>query len=288
MSKKRLGKGLGALLPNDEAEVPKDIQTRIIEIDIDKIEPNPYQPRKEFDSDLLKELSESIKTHGVIQPVSVRRINNSYQLVAGERRLRASLIAELSTIPAIEMDLDDKQMMEYALIENIQRDDLNPIEEARAYKKLIEQFKLTQEELSNRVSKSRSAIANTIRLLNLPVEIQDSVSRETISMGHARALLALSTEEHMLKVWIKCIDEEFTVRQLEGYIKLLKVSENIKKSENENSVESTEKFLLIEQKLKDKLGTNVKINKKRKKSSITIECSGHDELQRIIDLLEKI
>ncbi|MCG8643695.1 MAG: ParB/RepB/Spo0J family partition protein, partial [Desulfobacterales bacterium] len=166
MSKKRLGKGLDALLPNDNIVIDSN-QSKIIEISIDDIEPNPYQPRKEFDQEQLIELSQSIKEHGLIQPISVKKIGSKYQLIAGERRLRASKIANLKTISAIVKDYDEKQMMEIALIENIQREDLNPIEEAIAYAKLIEQFNLTQEEVSARVSKSRSAIANTIRLLNL-------------------------------------------------------------------------------------------------------------------------
>ncbi|MCK4259422.1 MAG: ParB/RepB/Spo0J family partition protein [Halanaerobiales bacterium] len=289
MSKKRLGKGLGALLPNDDATVaPQDSQSRVIEINIDQIEANPYQPRKQFDSELLKELSESIKKHGLIQPISVRKIEKGFQLITGERRLRASKIAGLSTISAIEMDLNDKQMMEYALIENIQRDDLNPIEEAIAYKKLMKLFGLTQEEVSNCVSKSRSSIANTIRLLNLPNEIQDSVSRETISMGHARALLGLIDKDEMLKVWQKCINEELTVRQLEGYIKILKLDKQSKNKIKETEEEPNEEVLVIEKKLKERLGSKVTISTNRKNSSITIECFDKNRLKKLIQILEKI
>ncbi|AZR74296.1 hypothetical protein BBF96_13320 [Anoxybacter fermentans] len=287
MSKKRLGKGLGALLPNDELKKDaSESKQNVIEINVADIEPNPYQPRKEFDPELLKELSDSIKEHGVIQPISVRRVGNKYQLVAGERRLRATKMANLKTIPAIEKDIDDKQMMEIALIENLQREDLSPIEEAMAYKQLIEQFGLTQEEVSQKVSKSRSAIANTIRLLNLPKKIQDYVSRETLSMGHARALLGLSNEEEMLKVCEICLKQGFTVRQLEEYIKTLKNKKD-KEREKRKDKKKDPEVIAIENRLKDKFGVHVRIDETKNRKAITIECKTEEELRRVIEILER-
>lgn len=289
MSKKRLGKGLGALLPNDEpTTVMNDVTANIIELSVEKVEPNPFQPRREFDEELLKELRDSILEFGVLQPITVRKVNNIYQLVAGERRLRATIMAGLNTIPAIEKDVDDKQMMELALIENLQREDLNPIEEAVAYKKLMDHFQLTQEEVAKRVSKSRSAIANTIRLLNLPEEIQMLVSRETITMGHARALLSLADEEEMLRVCTKCIKEEMTVRQLEEYIKFLKPSSEKKLQKEKKHEKKNADVKFVEDVLRRKLGTIVKIDATEKKSKITIECSGLDELNRIVQMLKEV
>ncbi len=282
MSKKRLGKGLGALLPDDEPiNVVNDNCTKVVEVDIDEIEPNPFQPRRQFDENQLKELSESIKENGIIQPISVRKIGDKYQLVAGERRLRASKLAQLTTIPAIEKNIDDRQMMELALIENLQREDLNPIEEALAYQQLIEQFNLTQEEVAKRIGKSRAAVANMIRLLNLPTLIQEYVSRETIYMGHARALLGLDTEKEMLKVCEKCISEKMSVRQLEDYINFLKKKDNSRKKKRD-------KDPLLEQlrnNLEDKFGTRVKFGETKNNKTITIECKSNDDFQRVLDIL---
>lgn len=289
MNKKRLGKGLGALLPADgAANESVDTHLRINELTIDEIEPNPYQPRREFDQDALTELAQSIKEHGVIQPISVRRVQNQYQLVAGERRLRAAKLAGLSTIPAVEKEYDDQKMMEIALIENIQREDLNPIEEALAYKSLMDQFGLTQEDVSNKVGKSRSAIANTIRLLHLPQEIQEYVSRETLSMGHARSLLGLSTEEEMLEVCATCIQQGMTVRQLEEYIKFLKSERLNNKTKNDQRNKVKDPIVLgAQSKLKDWLGARVKIDANDKKAKITIECTGIEDLHRVLKILEE-
>lgn len=287
MSKKRLGKGLGALLPADEVTVEAaDLNLRVIDVNVDEVEPNPFQPRKEFDPEQLQELCDSIKEHGVIQPISVRKVNNKYQLVAGERRLRASKLAGLTTVPAVEKEYDDRQMMEIALIENIQREDLNPMEEAFAYKSLMDQFELTQEEVSNRVSKSRSAIANTLRLLNLPELIQEYVSRETISMGHARALLGLANEQEMLEICAKSISEGFTVRQLEDYIKDVKTKRKQEK-DKKPILEKNESLLIQEERLKEWLGAKVKIEANDKRSRILIECNNPDDLQRVIKLIEE-
>ena len=289
MTKKRLGKGLGALLPGDEiiVETP-EIQSKIVEILIDDIEPNPYQPRREFNEEQLKELSESIKEHGIIQPINIRKIDDKYQLVAGERRLRAAKMAGLTYIPCIESEYDEQKMMEIALIENIQREDLNPMEEALAYKNLMEQFGLTQEDVSNRVSKSRSAIANTIRLLNLPLEIQEYVSRETISMGHARALLSLVETEEILRVCNKTITENLTVRQLEEYIKELKNRKNVEAKKVEKLIDKKDdEIISAEQRMKRILGRPVKIEATDKRTRITIDCQDFEDLQKMIKVLEE-
>lgn len=290
MSKNRLGKGLGALLPSDEPTVDtNDNGANVLELNIEDIEPNPYQPRREFDQDLLKELSLSIKEFGLIQPISVRKINDTYQLVAGERRLRAATMAGLATIPAIEKDVDDKQLMEPALIENLQREDLNPIEEALAYKKLMDRFQLTQEEVANRVSKSRSAIANTIRLLNLPDEIQEYVSRETISMGHARALLGLNEEDEMLPACEKCIREEMNVRQLEDYIKFLKGNRDRQNKNTEKDKVVGKKaadVVQLEERLTTIFQSTVKIDDKKRR--VTIECRNLEELNDVLAKLQRV
>ena len=283
MSKKRLGKGLDALLPNDNIVIDSN-QSKIIEISIDDIEPNPYQPRKEFDQEQLIELSQSIKEHGLSQPISVKKIGSKYQLIAGERRLRASKIANLKTISAIVKDYDEKQMMEIALIENIQREDLNPIEEAIAYAKLIEQFNLTQEEVSARVSKSRSAIANTIRLLNLPKIIQEYVSRETLSMGHARALLGLNDQEKMIKISEKVIKENFSVRQLEEYIKTIKKNKKAAKH-TEKRKKNDGEVQMLEQKIKRNFGVTVKLAKDKNAHRLTIDCKNSEDFDKLIKLL---
>lgn len=282
MSKKRLGKGLGALLPDDGPTNDENDHAQVKQLTIEHIEPNPYQPRKEFDQKLLKELSESIKEHGVIQPISVRRFGKKYQLVAGERRLRASKLANLSTIPAIEKEIDDKQLMEMALIENLQREDLNPIEEALAYKQLMEQFRLTQEDVAKRIGKNRATIANIVRLLKLPQKIQEHVSRGTFSMGHARALLSLDNEKQMFKVYQKSLDDDLTVRQLEEYIKIFKkkdAPQNIDKDKKDPFTERLEKSLTT------KFGTSVRIGKRKNSRTITIECKNNQDFQRVIEIL---
>lgn len=289
MNKKRLGRGLGALLPSDEINIEgSDVQSKIVEINIEDIEPNPYQPRKEFNLEQLQELSDSIKEHGIIQPINIRKFDNKYQLVAGERRLRAAKLAGLTTIPAIESEYDEQKMMEIALIENIQREDLNPMEEALAYRNLMDQFGLTQEDVSNRVSKSRSAIANTIRLLNLPQEIQDYVSRETISNGHARALLSLGEEEEMLRVCNKVICDNLTVRQLEEYIKEVKNKKENEQQKTDKLVENKdEEVLAAEARMKNIFGRPVKIEANDRRTRITIDCQDFEDLQKVIKLLEE-
>ena len=223
----RLGKGLSSIFGQDVSKVLDDIQNGDMEVErqeqskipVDEIRPNPYQPRKVFNDEALKELSSSIKQHGVFTPILVKKSIQGYDLIAGERRLRASKLAGLKDIPAIIVDFDDQEMMEIALLENIQREDLNVIEEAKAYEKLIQRLGYTQEQLAHRVGKSREHITNLLRLLKLPEDVQEYVVSKQLSMGHVRALLGLKTEANMRKVAKQAIDQGLSVRKVEQIVK---------------------------------------------------------------------
>ncbi|HHV28537.1 ParB/RepB/Spo0J family partition protein [Acetivibrio mesophilus] len=287
MSKKGLGKGLGALISGAGEE--EKVDTGVIEVKINDIEPSFDQPRKNFDTDKLEQLAESIKKHGVVQPIIVRRENDTYKIVAGERRWRAARIAGLTTIPVVEKDLTDKQVMEIALIENIQREDLNPIEEAEAYHKLLNEFKMTQEDLSNSIGKSRSAIANTIRLLGLTQKVKEKLIEGIITSGHARALLSIDDKELQEKICDEVIDKNLTVRQVEFLVKKCLADGNSKENKsnkNENIIK--EEYLKIEENLQNIFGTKVKLINKNKKGKIMIEYYSDDELDRLIELLGSI
>lgn len=281
MSKRGLGKGLKALLSES-----MDQDNGMVEVRTQEIQPNPYQPRRFFSEESLAELAFSIKEHGVIQPVIVIQRDGQYFLVAGERRWRAAQKLELKTIPAIVKSFSDKELMEIALIENLQREDLNPLDTALAYRRLLEEFALTQEELGERVGKSRVAVTNTLRILNLPSEIQEYVSRGTISAGHAKALLGLKQEANQLQLAKKIVKEGLSVRQTEDLVKnwdkifsteLKKVQ---KKEKNLDIIE-------VEEKLKCFLGTKVEINYGRKKGKIQIEYYSPEDLERILECLLK-
>ena len=276
---KRLGKGLDALIsevdPSDQA---------VEQIPIKECRTNPYQPRKTFDADAIEELKVSIIEYGIIQPLIVRRSIKGYEIVAGERRFRAAKEAGLTEVPAIVKDFDDKQMMEVALLENLQREDLTVIEEALAYKNLIEQLSLTQEELSNKLGKSRSHIANTMRLLSLPEEVIVYISNGELSMGHGRALLGLKDETKMIPLVVKIRSNNLNVRQVEKLISEL----NEKKSKQKPKKQPKDIFLTeTEDKLRDILGTNVNIQKSKQKGNIEIEFYSNDELDRFIQMLER-
>ena len=223
----RLGKGLSSIFGQDVSKVLDDIQNGDMEVErqeqskipVDEIRPNPYQPRKVFNDEALKELSSSIKQHGVFTPILVKKSIQGYDLIAGERRLRASKLAGLKDIPAIIVDFDDQEMMEIALLENIQREDLNVIEEAKAYEKLIQRLGYTQEQLAHRVGKSREHITNLLRLLKLPEDVQEYVVSKQLSMGHVRALLGLKTEANMRKVAKQAINQGLSVRKVEQIVK---------------------------------------------------------------------
>lgn len=279
---KRLGRGLDALFPS--LEITED--EKIIQINLTEIRPNPYQPRKEFAADAIEELKQSILEHGVIQPIIVKKSIKGYEIVAGERRFRASKEANLKTIPAVVKDLTENQVMEIALIENIQREDLNAIEVAIAYHKLMDRFKLTQDELAQKVGKSRPHVANILRLLQLPENVQEYVSRGTLSMGHARALLGIKDRKKLLLLAKKCIDEGLSVRQLELTIqKLENVSRETKKIKAKNPADVF--ITRYEDRLKSSLGTSVKIKKGEKKGKIEIDFFSDEDLERIIELLNR-
>ena len=281
MNKKRLGKGLDALLSKSQGEKREH---EIKDINVEKIKPNPFQPRNRFTNDALEELSKSIANKGVLQPVTVREVQyENFELVTGERRWRAAKKAGLNTIPAIIRDFKDEEMMEVALIENLQREDLNPIEEAHAYKKMIDELEITQQEVAKRVSKSRSTVANTLRLLNLPPSVQEIVSRETISMGHARALLPLDNKKQT-ETAKKIVEEDLSVRKTEELVKKLTEKDNKNKKKKTNN-ELSPKWIKAREQLAEKLGLDVKIKDKVSKKVITINCRDYKEMEDILNKL---
>lgn len=279
-----LGRGLGALIPQlDEEEIQ-----RAQEVNVKEIQPNPFQPRKEFNQESLNELANSIKEHGIIQPLLVRKINSGYQLIAGERRWRAAQSIGLKTVPVVVREMHDQQMMEIALVENLQRSDLNPIEEAEAYQGLMETFHLTQEEVAQKVGKSRPAVANILRLLQLPEEIRKLVISGTISMGHARALLSLNDRNQQREACKTIIEKELSVRETEELIRnLLKpsVPRETEKKKKEDSIKKNPHWLAIEDELKQVFGTKININASGSKGKIEIEFYSSEELERVLEIL---
>lgn len=280
MSKQPLGRGLSALIPE---AAKKQTAERIVSIPVTDISPSPYQPRVQMNSELLEELSASIKEKGVVQPIIVRSLgNDKYEVVAGERRLRACKLAGLQEIPAIIKEVNDVEAMEIAITENIQREDLNSIELARAYYALMNQFNLTQEQLAQAVGKSRSAVANIMRLLQLPQEIQENVLAGKITMGHARALLALEKESLQISLCKKIIEMELSVRQTEKMVQKLLSQPKPNKTKKLLNVEMS----AIENRLRTILATQVKIRQSGKKGKIEIEFYSTDDLDRITGILE--
>ncbi len=282
MAKGGLGKGLSALLPGAGG---KDQGMMVREIPLEDIDPSPFQPRERFDDDALDELAASIKVHGVLEPIILRSKGKRYEIIAGERRYKASRLAGLKTIPAIVKNYNDLKTMEIALVENLQREDLNPLEQARTFMKLIKEFKLTQEELARRTGKSRSAITNTIRLLNLPVEIQNYILEGKITQGHARALLSLQDPKLQKKIAKKIIDEGLSVRETEALVrekvKEKKEGKPLKPSQMKGFVKN---YKTLEKALQDILVTKVKISHNGKRGIIQIRFSTDDDLKRILEL----
>lgn len=275
--KKGLGKGLGALIANDSTEE----NNGVLELRINEIEPNADQPRKSFNDEKLLNLSESIKQHGIIQPIIVKKDNSTYTIIAGERRWRAAKLAGLTRVPVLVKDFTNKQVMEVALIENLQREDLNPIEEADAYQRLMNEFELTQEQISETLGKSRPAIANTLRLLALPSAIKQYVISGDLSSGHARTLVTIEDEKIQAAAAKYIIDNKLNVRETENYIKKLsKTDEKISKDQNIELIQ-------LEEKLKNILGTKVKLIANKNKGKITIEYFSNDELDRLIEFFTK-
>lgn len=277
--KKGLGKGLGALLDTDN--ILSD-DSGVMELKIIDIEPNKEQPRKNFDQEKLQALAESIKQHGVVQPIIVKKQDKGYTIIAGERRWRAAKLAGLKTIPAIVKDLSSRETMEIALIENLQREDLNPIEEAEAYQKLMDEHGLTQEALSKLVGKSRAAIANSVRLLSLPDKIKDMLINEQLTPGHARALITVEDPERQIKLAEEIIEKDLSVRETE---KLVNERKNEKKQKRKAAKDPT--ILDIEEKLKSILGTKVELRHNKNKGKIVIEYYSNDEFNRIIEFITK-
>lgn len=296
-----LGKGLDSLIPNkSEKTVKKPVNSDEIAlktdeketkngemmIKINQVEPNRDQPRREFDEDSLMELADSIKQFGILQPLIVQKKKDYYEIIAGERRWRAAKLAGVKEVPVIVKEYTDQEIVEISLIENIQRENLNPIEEAMAYKRLLEEFDLKQDEVAERVSKSRTAVTNSMRLLKLSDRVQQMIIDDMISTGHARALLAIDDEEQQYMLANKIFDEKLSVRETEKLVKALK---NPKKEVKKQKLEHMFVYQNIEEQMKNIIGTKVSVNAKANgKGKIEIEYYSEEELERIYDLIMTI
>lgn len=296
--KSGLGKGLDSLIPNKKNDIsdskvekkqekendsPKSGE---IMVRINEVEPNRDQPRKDFDEDALMELTDSIRQFGILQPLLVQKKKNYYEIIAGERRWRAAKLAGIKEVPIIVKDYTDQEIVEISLIENIQRENLNPIEEAMAFKRLLQEFQLKQDEVAERVSKSRTAVTNSMRLLKLSPRVQQMIIDDMISTGHARALLAIDDEEQQFILANKIFDEKLSVRETEKLVKALK---NPKKEVKKEKPEHTFIYENIEEQIKNIMGTKVSVNQKANgKGKIEIEYYSEEELERIYDLLMTI
>lgn len=289
-----LGKGLNALIPpsTEEKKIPEKVNSSLVSetdketmVNITKIEPNRTQPRKNFDEDALQELSDSIKQFGIIQPLIVQDRKDHYEIIAGERRWRAAKKAGLKEVPVIIKNYTDQEIVEISIIENIQREDLNPIEEALAYKRLLEEFNLKQDQVAERVSKSRTAVTNSMRLLKLCDKVQQMIIDEMITTGHARAILSIEDPEEQYSLAQKIFDEKLSVREVE------KLMKNMGKPAKEKKAKDTKLEVIyqdIEEKLKQKLGAKVVINSKGNGAGkMEIEFYTHDDLEKLVDMLSK-
>ena len=285
MEKRGLGRGLGALIPEqgsrEDSKLLKAGKVQIvISIPLDKIKANKFQPRAEFDKQALNDLAASIKEKGFIQPVVVRSQQDGYELIAGERRFRAAKMLNLNEVPAIIKDVSDIDSLELSIIENVQREDLNPIDQAKAFKRLLDEFNMTQEGISATIGKDRATVANILRLLKLPEKIQAFVSRGTISMGHAKAILGLDKESEQIKLCTKVIKNDLSVRDTEGYAKKLSGGTKKKKPEKDPNL------IVIEEQLSDVLGTKVKILRSKQGGKIEIEFYSEKDLERVVTRLK--
>ena len=290
-----LGKGLDTIIPEGKSVIPaKKTEVKVVEkvvheeqmVKISKIEPNREQPRRNFEEDALLELADSIKQFGVLQPLLVQKKGDYYEIIAGERRWRAAKLAGLKQVPVIVRDYSEQEVVEIALIENIQRENLNPIEEAMAYKKLLNEFNLKQDEVAERVSKSRTAVTNSMRLLKLDEKIQQMIIDEMISTGHARALLAIDKKEDQYNLAMRIFDEKLSVREVEAIIRQMK---NPKQPKERKVVENSFIYKDLEEKMISIFGTKVNVNQKGKgKGKIEIEYYSDAELERIFDLLMSV
>jgi len=277
VSKRGLGKGLSALIPGAGQEVGGEI----LELAISEVLPNPEQPRTEIHEDQISELADSIKKVGVLQPILVRAHGAGYQIIAGERRWRAAQAAGLERVPVRVMAISDTEALALALIENLQRSDLNPIEEARGYRRLIAEYGMTQAELADRVSKSRSAVTNTLRLLDLPEDIQEQLYEGRLSAGHARAILSIPDDDRRHTLARKCVDEGVSVREAEGLAKLLAAGASI----SAPRPVTPKSYKIVARKLKRFLSTNVRVRQTAKKGKIEIDFHDESDLERIMRLL---
>lgn len=285
--KNALGRGLGALIDDADREKYEDIDS-ISEINIDQIETNPYQPRSKFDEEGLNELASSIKELGIIQPITVRKLaDGRFQLITGERRYRASIIAGLKKMPAYFRTADDQAMLELALVENIQREDLDSVEIAISYQRLIEECQLTQENLSDRVGRKRSTISNYLRLLKLPAEIQLGVREKKLSMGHARTLINIEDPKTQIKVFYRVIDEELSVRKTEELVRQMNRDANKDTSKNERKQKINEDFQKLSQHLSEFFNARVQFRVNEDgKGKIVIPFDNTEEMERIIGILD--
>jgi ParB family chromosome partitioning protein len=274
-----LGRGLSALIPDTPVPAPAT-SDRSLEIDSDLLRPNKFQPRTQMDDERIEDLARSIRSNGIIQPIVVRKVDEGYEIIAGERRWRAAQRAGLLKVPVVVRDIPEDRLLAVALIENIQREDLNPIEEAVAYRRLGDEFHLTQEQIAEAVGKDRSSVANYVRLLRLPQEVRSSVASNALSMGHARALLALSDEAAQLRVARDVVSRSLSVRETEALVKKA-ASPVVEKPEKITDVHTR----AAEDKLRMALGTRVRINRKGKGGRLEIEFVNEDELQRLYERL---
>jgi ParB family chromosome partitioning protein len=277
---KGLGKGLQAFFP----EPNEEIQDKVEQIAVSQLRPNPYQPRKTFTEQAIVELSESIAEHGILQPIIARKSIKGYEIVVGERRFRAAQKAGLKEVPVVIKELDEQKMMELALIENLQREDLNPIEEATAYEKLMEHLSMTQEQLATRLGKSRPHIANHLRLLNLPKLVQEFISDGKLSMGHGRALLGLKDKQKLSALLEKILQDKLSVREVEELVN--QINERVPRETSRKKVTLTPFLKERQDVLRTRLGTSVAIKPGKKKGKIEIDYFSEEDLERIVQLLD--
>jgi ParB family chromosome partitioning protein len=275
--KRGLGRGLGALIPSNPQTGPEET----LELPVSVIAPNPNQPRTSIDDDRIDELADSVKKVGVLQPILVRPHGEEFQIVAGERRWRAAKAAGLERVPVRVVSADEGESLEIALIENLQRQDLNPMEEAHGYRRLMTEYQMTQAEMADKVSKSRSAVANTLRLLDLPEEVQELVAQEKLTAGHARAILSVSDEGRRLRLAVKIIEDGLSVRETENLARLFASGGG----ERTPRPVSPKAYKLVARKLRRLLTTNVRVRQTASKGKIEIDFHGEDELERIFLLL---
>jgi ParB family chromosome partitioning protein len=278
MERKALGKGIAALIPEKEPGRKEEI----IYVQSDRIKPNPFQPREDFDAQSIEELAQSIKEKGVIQPLLVRRKGDYYELIAGERRLRAAQALNLGELPVIVKDVEDRDSLEMALIENIQRQGLNPIEEAHAYQYLIDKFQVTQEKISEVLGKARTSITNTLRLLKLPQEIQQEIKKGRLSFAHGRALLEIEDVNQQRKLAQAVISQDLSVRELENLLKMSRPK--VAKRHMGKSLRDPH-ISVLEEALQHALATKVRISKRKKRGHILIEFYSEEELARIVNII---